>query len=361
MFKFAKESKTTKSKKGNPITGGSSLFGLPVLSPSPGSAIPTLGAQKPNPLASSPSLLGLPAVSPLLGSLPTHNPDVKTAVVQQFNPPVPGETSLSLFGNTVKIPLESSFVMPTADIAEAAGAISKGSGKSPAEATASVARVLSDDCTVYLVMRPVAKGQEKLLKTAYKQGSVIGDFQAAIGLIVLQHWAIQVGGKYYHLKRMEDNSLALSLTPFIPESIWMRIPMWQTSLGPDEILDLAVDVIAKMGKQQRDKVKVIRGGVEERAPPPKGNLYTEILNDFIRVDKGEYSLHSNNCWHFGSRLINQLMVPRGILDHAIWPTIAVLVGSKSGLEIMKAPVYNRIDFPSTHDVVMHYLKVAVEE
>jgi hypothetical protein len=62
------------------------------------------------------------------------------------------------------------------------------------------------------------------------QEHAFGDVAALSAILVLQHWGICIADpkdnepEYYHLKKLEDSTFALDITPFDPAAITPKVP-----------------------------------------------------------------------------------------------------------------------------------------
>lgn len=84
---------------------------------------------------------------------------------------------------------------------------------------------------IYIVLEPIefknAVGINKALRE-YRDEAELQRY------ILMQHWGIAVGDKYYHLHKNEDESLAISLVPFQKEHRTIKIPIWRTKLKHED-------------------------------------------------------------------------------------------------------------------------------
>jgi hypothetical protein len=97
---------------------------------------------------------------------------------------------------------------------------------------------------VYLVMQPViavsklaadiSKVKNELKSSIYRYIAGLIDFTTLLGLLVAQHWAVRVHDRYYHLKRQSDDSLALDMSPFDEDAIFLKIPLWKTTFSHEQ-------------------------------------------------------------------------------------------------------------------------------
>jgi hypothetical protein len=97
---------------------------------------------------------------------------------------------------------------------------------------------------VYLVMQPViavsklvadvSKVKNELKSSIYRYIAGLIDFTTLLGMLVAQHWAVRVDDRYYHLKRQTDDSLALDMSPFDEDAIFLKIPLWKTTFSHEE-------------------------------------------------------------------------------------------------------------------------------
>ena len=101
--------------------------------------------------------------------------------------------------------------------------------------------MLSTRHKIYVVTRPVDYPRcllSFLHKVFSKASKSAADIGTLLALVSISHYAVIVEGNYYHLKRMEDDSLALDLTPFSDDSEIIKIPISKTSLSHAERLEI---------------------------------------------------------------------------------------------------------------------------
>lgn len=84
---------------------------------------------------------------------------------------------------------------------------------------------------IYIVLTPIefkdAAGFTKMVRE-------FRDVAELEGFILMQHWGIAVGEKYYHLHKNQDESLAVSLVPFPKENRTIKIPVWRTKIQHED-------------------------------------------------------------------------------------------------------------------------------
>lgn len=59
-----------------------------------------------------------------------------------------------------------------------------------------------------------------------------------MALGVTSHRAVVIESNYYHLVRMQDDTLGLDLTPFSDDSTFMKVPVSKTSLSHAKRLEI---------------------------------------------------------------------------------------------------------------------------
>jgi hypothetical protein len=180
---------------------------------------------------------------------------------------------------------------------------------------------------------PAGSPTSKDLKVAQLRGAIRKylkgtiDFTALFGMLVAEHWAISVEGQYYHLKKMDDGSLGLDLSPFAQKEEFLKIPLWKTSYTHEERAGIgksgpfclasvfscttttAVKVLARMSRKKYEDIQV----VNENGPVKQdGFVYRKFKKyvDLPRLTPGtQYNAAWNNCQHFGNRYLVQVFTP----------------------------------------------------
>jgi hypothetical protein len=226
----------------------------------------------------------------------------------------------------------------------------EGAADTPQNEELSTKSVAKTGHVVYLVMQPVIavsigavhvtkmKGRIHSVLRAFLAGWI--DFHTLLFMLIAQHWAVMIDGQYYHLKRMTDDSLALDMTSFAEDGIFVKIPLWKTTLTHEERAGVgeshvssiivtgthfpqAIRILAvMMGKsKETGAVHVERDGHPIATDGFSFSKYRNYVN-LPTTGKGGYNAVFNNCQHFVHRFFNQVFVPNGHRDVLEWPSIA---------------------------------------
>jgi hypothetical protein len=95
---------------------------------------------------------------------------------------------------------------------------------------------------VYIVLRPLnlSDAPEAVFK---KLGKVVKAIEFE-DFLVLQHWGVLIGDRYYHLHLDETKRLSVSLAPFhtanISRNHTIKIPIWRTNLTHEERVGVGI-------------------------------------------------------------------------------------------------------------------------
>ena len=96
--------------------------------------------------------------------------------------------------------------------------------------------------SVYIVLRPLklADAPEAGLK---KLGRLVKAVEFE-NYLLLQHWGVLVGDRYYHLHTDDEKRLSVSLVPFIDVENdvhhTIKIPIWRTHLSHEERVGVGI-------------------------------------------------------------------------------------------------------------------------
>jgi hypothetical protein len=198
----------------------------------------------------------------------------------------------------------------------------------------------------YLVMQPVISAASELAKIRseiYRYALGLLDFAALLPMLVAEHWAVMVDDRYYHLKRQADGSLALDMTPFAESAIFLKLPLWKTTLSHEEIAGVGESqiitcVCAADSDSSRQAVKILASMMNKskeasaicveqhgHAIGQDGFSFSKYrsLLAFPATGKGNYNAIANNCQHFVRRFFNQIYVPSDARSFLEWPGIAL--------------------------------------
>ncbi|KAF5392298.1 hypothetical protein D9757_001387 [Collybiopsis confluens] len=194
--------------------------------------------------------------------------------------------------------------------------------------------------SVYIVLRPLklADAPEAGLK---KLGRLVKAVEFE-NYLLLQHWGVLVGNKYYHLHTDDEKRLSVSLIPFIDiendiHQHTIKIPIWRTQLTHDE--RVGVGIIKAMGDFNEESEveitdehgKIIMADSEDRQRFRMEGRYLRPPIP-LSIFKGGYNALSNNCIHFTKHYIfDQLLLRRNGVG--LWHPIST--GSKSPSELAK--------------------------
>jgi hypothetical protein len=92
------------------------------------------------------------------------------------------------------------------------------------------------------VLRPL-----KLADAYDKDLKKLGRLVTAIefeNYLLLQHWGVLIGDRYYHLHLDDNKKLSVSLVPFIDKNHESRhtikIPIWRTNLSHEERVGIGI-------------------------------------------------------------------------------------------------------------------------
>ncbi|KAJ7119635.1 hypothetical protein C8R44DRAFT_878047 [Mycena epipterygia] len=175
---------------------------------------------------------------------------------------------------------------------------------------------------VYIVLRPLklTEAPQALLKGV---GHIVKDFEFE-NYLMLQHWGVLIGERYYHLHINDaTNKISVSMVPFIHvdkhERHTIKFPIWRTRLTHDERVGVAVGIIKAMGNYSSETEVEI---TDEEGKPvtspedrerykmngryrklPLAGLSTGIYN-------GKYNAVTNNCIHFTRHYIFDQILTR---------------------------------------------------
>ncbi|KAF9066527.1 hypothetical protein BDP27DRAFT_1330451 [Rhodocollybia butyracea] len=161
---------------------------------------------------------------------------------------------------------------------------------------------------VYIVLRPLnlTQAPQALLKGV---GHIVKDFEFE-NYLVLQHWGVLIGDRYYHL-HIDDatQKISVSMVPFIRlkghEHHTIKFPIWRTSMGHDERVGIAVGIIKAMGNYSTETEVEITDeegkpvtSPEDRERYKMDGRYRKTPLNSLSLFKGKYSAVTNNCIHF---------------------------------------------------------------
>ncbi|KAK7450098.1 hypothetical protein VKT23_012980 [Stygiomarasmius scandens] len=172
--------------------------------------------------------------------------------------------------------------------------------------------------SVYIVLRPLK------LEDAPEAGlKKLGRLVKAVefeNYLLLQHWGVLVGDRYYHLHTDDEKRLSVSLIPFIDiqndeARHTIKIPIWRTGLSHEERVGIAVGIIKAMGNFKEESQveitdengKIITDAEDRKQFRMEGRYREPPLS--LKIFKGGYNPLANNCIHFTKHYIfDQLLL-----------------------------------------------------
>ncbi|THU99028.1 hypothetical protein K435DRAFT_777138 [Dendrothele bispora CBS 962.96] len=166
--------------------------------------------------------------------------------------------------------------------------------------------------SVYIVLRPLKL--EDAPETGLKK---LGRLVKAVefeNYLLLQHWGVLVGDRYYHLHTDDDKRLSVSLLPFIDiqndeARHTIKIPIWRTSLSHEERVGIAMGDFKEESEVEitDENGKIITDAEDRERFRMKGRYREPPLS--LKVFKGGYNPLANNCIHFTKHYIfDQLLL-----------------------------------------------------
>ncbi|KAJ7575379.1 hypothetical protein C8J56DRAFT_901270 [Mycena floridula] len=161
---------------------------------------------------------------------------------------------------------------------------------------------------VYIVLRPLnlTEAPQALLKGL---GHIVKDFEFE-NYLVLQHWGVLIGERYYHLHiDDETHKISVSMVPFIHEheKHTIKFPIWRTPVGIIKEMgsydsETEVEITDEQGKlvtSPEDRERYRMDGSYRRPPLAALSIF-----------KGEYNAVTNNCIHFTRHYIFDQILTR---------------------------------------------------
>jgi hypothetical protein len=222
----------------------------------------------------------------------------------------------------------------------------------------------TENKTVYIVMRPLGNPRVNDGLKKLKNTPLIGDVATLSAILVLQHWGICIGDpeddepEYYHLKKLEDSSFALDITPFDPAAITLKVPIWEVDFPKSERLELgkipswsfltsllmnsAASIIAVMrGPRAKGATPIYSRGTllwsETNATCTRYRpLIARLTTPQTLLNNGKYGL-ADFCWHFVVRYWCQVASPHA--SPLGWAKTAMRTAKKSRLDLSKAVLF----------------------
>jgi hypothetical protein len=179
---------------------------------------------------------------------------------------------------------------------------------------------------VYVVLRPLnlTEAPQALLKGV---GYIVKDFEFE-NYLVLQHWGVLIGERYYHLHiNDETQKISVSMVPFVNVNKHQRhtikFPIWRTRLTHDERVGVAVGIIKAMGNYSSeaeveitDEEGKLVTSTEDRERYRMEGRYRKSPLATLGIFRGNYNALANNCIHFTMHYIfNQILTRKKELEN----------------------------------------------
>lgn len=199
---------------------------------------------------------------------------------------------------------------------------------------------------VYIVLRPL-----NLLEAPGEYLKRLGRLVKAVefeNYLMLQHWGVLVGDKYYHL-HIDDKTqkISVSMLPFIKdaehERHTIKIPIWRTSLSHEERVGIcmlpflsfcllnvakdlfiaAVGIIKDMGQFSTESEVEITDEAGNLITAPKDRERYTMKGRYLRIpipsgilQRGKYNALTNNCIHFTRHYVfEQILLRKKEIKH----------------------------------------------
>ncbi|KAF9073287.1 hypothetical protein BDP27DRAFT_1360475 [Rhodocollybia butyracea] len=179
---------------------------------------------------------------------------------------------------------------------------------------------------VYTVLRPLnlAQAPQPLLKGV---GKIVDEFEFE-NYLLLQHWGVLIGERYYHLHINDaTQKISVSMVPFIHlhthEHHTIKFPIWRTRLTHNKRVGIAVGIIKAMGNYHSEaEVEITdeEGNIvtspEDRKRYRMEGRYHKPPLSALEIFTGQYNAVMNNCIHFTRHYIfDQILTRRKEMEN----------------------------------------------